>query len=118
MKSRISELKLLEDGWLDGEGKAPDHAGLDKLEKIFTKRLEGCVQPRLYPTIEGGISAEWDVSPAGGTDATLEVNLTNLQASWHVLRGPILDMDAQDNLDLNSEEAWDFLLPCIPKTPD
>ena len=60
--TRIEELRKLEAGWLDGTGEVPDSAGLDWLhEHLDTLMLDyGVPFPRLYPTTEGNIQAEWE----------------------------------------------------------
>lgn len=45
---RIQELKELEDGWLDGDGKKPTKAAWDKFGKM-------CI----FPTQDGGLSIEF-----------------------------------------------------------
>lgn len=61
---RLKELSELEDGWLDGEGKNISPQVLDLAEKILKQLIVdlNVPTPHLYPTEEGGISAEWDNS--------------------------------------------------------
>lgn len=60
VEQRLDELRELEDGWLDGEGKKPDAAALDTarmvLDEIEAAQLE---QPRLFPSADGGLTGEW-----------------------------------------------------------
>lgn len=59
-QQRLDELRQLEDGWLDGEGKKPSSAALDLASAVLglldDSELE---QPRLFPSAEGGLTGEW-----------------------------------------------------------
>ena len=69
--ARLDELRLLKDGWLDGEGKAVDATLLSFLEKDLDKYIsDETPSPFLYPTIEGGVQIEWSLR---GYEITLEV---------------------------------------------
>ena len=57
--ARLDELRAMQDGWLDGDGKAPDHAGLDWLADAFNHYYPDTAPlPRIYPTEEGGVRME------------------------------------------------------------
>jgi len=59
-ESRLAALALLQDGWLDGEGRAIGRASLERLAKAFDKDFgQSLPQPYFYPTLEGGVRAEW-----------------------------------------------------------
>lgn len=80
---QIEELKLIEDGWLEGRGRSPSRAGLDWLLGVFVRHVPDDVpNPYLYPTATGGVQAEWSL---GSQEATLEVNLETHNGDWHVL---------------------------------
>lgn len=58
---RLSEIRKLKDGWLDGDGKAFDPAGLDWVQGIFAVLSEaGIRRPYVYPTLDGHVQAEWN----------------------------------------------------------
>jgi len=61
--SRLQSLGLLKDGWLDGEGKAINNSFInwfsDEFERNFSPELP---LPFLYPTLDGGIQAEWSIN--------------------------------------------------------
>jgi len=75
LSNRISELRELKDGWLDGEGMAPSGDGLSWLfelvGKLITFHQAPC--PYIYPTPDGGVSLEWDIG--GDKEFTIDVNL-------------------------------------------
>lgn len=61
VSEQIRGLALLPDGWLDGEGIAPDAAGLQWLEPLLAGVVDSFELPRpfIYPTPEGRARAEW-----------------------------------------------------------
>lgn len=60
---RFAELAALHAGWLDGEGAPPDGVVLDRARRVLAELLNFDVpRPRVFPTPEGGIQAEWTVA--------------------------------------------------------
>ena len=104
--ARLDELRELKDGWLDGEGLAPDSDGLDWLAESFDRMYSNDAPlPRLYPMPEGGVQAEWFI---GQYDASLEIDLATRMAEWHNLN---FDTDASVERVLNLSEPrdWEWL---------
>jgi len=104
--SRIEELRLLKDGWLEGSGKGPSQEGLEWLAKAFSQHYpEDLSLPFLYPTVEGGVQAEWTLAPA---EITLEIDLETRQGNWHVLN---TETDAEESrvLELEKTAEWQWL---------
>lgn len=61
LDSRIAELAELKPGWLDGVGVPPTPTALEKARITLTELLLLDVpRPRVYPTLEGGVQAEWE----------------------------------------------------------
>ena len=107
---QIDELRVLEDGWLDGEGRAPSKAGLDWLLGVFgTHYPDDAARPYFYPTEAGGVQAEW---PLGSREAELEIDLETHVGEWHVL-----DMKSGESqertLHCDREEDWLWLIEQI-----
>jgi len=104
---RIDELRLLKDGWLDGEGLAPDPEGLSWLANAFdTSFPDDLPLPYLYPTPEGGIQAEWSLD---GREIELEIDLKTREGEC---RSCDAEGDGEDStlpIDLNSPEGWGLL---------
>ena len=102
--TRLEELKRLQRGWLDGKGLPLSGSGVDWLASAFRKfyASPSLPPPYIYPTAEGGVRAEWSV---GSREISLEVDLANHLADWHVL-----DMasghEAYDVLCLDKDSAW------------
>ena len=101
--SNLDHLRVLKDGWLNGDGLAPSKEGLDWLERILVYHLQ--ITPYIYPTYEGGVSLEW--GERFTTDNTITINLTEKTACCHFWDGARDDWYAK-NLDLKSE--WDMFL--------
>jgi hypothetical protein len=60
---RFDELAAVRAGWLDGEGVALDAVVLDRARRSLAELLNFDVpQPRVFPTPEGGVQAEWTVA--------------------------------------------------------
>jgi hypothetical protein len=106
VSARIEELSGLQDGWLDGEGFAPDQEGLQWFRNAFEQYYDvKLVLPRLYPTAEGGIQAEWTCP---NKEISLEVQLATKQASYQALDTVSLVSNDLD-IDLSSDTGWKVL---------
>lgn len=59
---RLDLLKQLEDGWLDGQGKAVAQHAYDTARHVLPKLFHGRPEhrPHVYPTPGGGINVEVD----------------------------------------------------------
>jgi hypothetical protein len=107
--ARLDELRLLEDGWLEGRGIAPTDTGLDWLSDAFGRHYpDDLPLPHLYPTAEGAIRAEWSL---GQNDISLEIEIDigNRSGEWHRLS---IDSDAEESrtLQLDLDEDWNWLV--------
>jgi hypothetical protein len=69
LQTRLDELRNLGPGWLDGTGRAITPAAQDALRQLLLA-VARTPEPRLYPTDDGGVRAEWTV---GDTDLSVEV---------------------------------------------
>ncbi|MEA5416521.1 hypothetical protein [Synechococcus sp. BA-132 BA5] len=77
------ELRDLATGWLEGKGAAPTSELLQLVGEWLAEhqRLD-LEQPRLYPTPEGGVEAEWRI---GRLDLSVEFDPSSGLAEWHQL---------------------------------
>ena len=104
--SRLDELRILKDGWLDGEGLAPAPQLVEWLAESFERHFPDDLSlPYLYPTVEGGVQAEWSLS---AREISLRFHPDNRTAEWHDLA---LDTDEEDTreLDLAEGQDWEWL---------
>ena len=105
--AQLADLAQLEDGWFNGEGYAPDRDGLawlaDRFERCWPRDLPS---PYIFPTVEGGVQAEWSLPPY---EASLEVDLGARTGEWHALN---LETDAEDRrtCDLDVDGDWTWLV--------
>jgi hypothetical protein len=77
------ELLDLAPGWLDGEGLPPSPKLLDLVgEWLEEHQRKDGQHPRLFPTPEGGVEAEWRI---GRLDLSIEFDPSSATAEWHAL---------------------------------
>ena len=111
--ARLDELRLLKDGWLERDSKAPPAQGLNWLEAAFDLHYpDNTALPHLYPTPEGDISAEWSNDR---WDLSLNIRLSDKRGTWHGLN---LENDGVETceLDLANDEAWAWLIEKLGET--
>jgi hypothetical protein len=77
------ELLDLAPAWLDGEGLPPSRDLLELVvEWLGAHQRNNVQQPRLFPTPEGGVEAEWRI---GSLDLSIEFDPSSATAEWHAL---------------------------------
>ena len=108
--SQIDDLRLLKDGWLNGEGKAPPEDGLEWLTQSFDRHYPSELPcPYIYPTEEGGVQAEFVFSSfASVEDLEVRIDLLNRQATYIWM-----DAASESTLDLADEAGWNRLSSMI-----
>jgi hypothetical protein len=63
LSERFYELGLLEDGWLDGEGRAPIGGVLEYAQRVLDDLTGlGLPRPGIFATPEGGVQMEWTLA--------------------------------------------------------
>lgn len=104
--ARLEELAELNDGWLDGKGRAPDPSRLAWLATSFDALYDSALPlPYLYPTAEGGIQAEWTLR---GWEISLEIDLLQMTADYQALN--LVSNDCRETrLNLSAPEGWQEL---------
>lgn len=106
LETRLEELACLKDGWLNGEGSALDRERLKLLAGNFRRYFDVALPlPHLYPTLDGGVLAEWTL---GHWAVSLDVDLTRQTAQYHAAH-----LTAEEcfelSLDLNERPGWNSL---------
>ena len=80
---RHMELLELAPGWLDGEGVPPTGELLELVGAWLDEhQRQDLEEPRLFPTPEGGVEAEWRI---GRLDLSVEFDPRRGLAEWHQL---------------------------------
>ena len=103
---RLEEFRNLEDGWLDGGGRAPPSKGLDWLAVQLGLHFSAEFPvPYLYPTAEGNVRAEWSIK---SQELSLDIDLESRIGSWHVLD---LESDSEQTriLNLAERDEWEWI---------
>ena len=110
----LCHLRNLQDGWLDGHGRAPNPVGLDWLTNLFNQQYsDDLVLPCLYPTPEGGVQAEWSLPPH---DISLDNDLSSHRGEWHRLN-LLTDEEETRTLELDNAGEWEWLSESIRRLP-
>lgn len=104
--SRLSELLQLKDGWIEGKGKAIDPSGAEWLLQGFRENYEATLPlPRLFPTLEGGVQAEWSL---GVQEITVEFDLIKKTGFYQYLNSATLE-ELDEELDFSVLGTWQKL---------
>jgi hypothetical protein len=104
--ARLDELAELKDGWLNGQGIAPDRAKLEWLAQTFDFNYDPDLPlPHLYPTAEGGIQAEWSIAE---WEITLEVHLESRTGEFQAVNMANDTME-EAVIDLSENSGWSAL---------
>lgn len=107
VSASLDEFRSLRDGWLDGEGKAPDHDGLDWLSDAFERHYPDDLQlPRTYPMADGGVSLEWSL---GVREADIEIDLKNHVGEWYVFNKYTERGEEEETLELEKSADWEWV---------
>jgi hypothetical protein len=106
LRAQIEQLATVQDGWMEGQGKAPDKDELswagDRLVGTFPDDLP---YPHVAPTPEGGLFIEWIESPWRiSAEIPLPAHHCEIQAV-NTRTAAVADMD----LNLDDNEAWKAL---------
>ena len=101
LANKFDELRVLKAGWHDGQGVAPDKAGLDRIAaKMVGHYPERLPVPAIVPTQEGDLLFEWNVPG----DPSVDVSLSDLKAEFHAFQPA--SGDIQREFDLSVADEW------------
>jgi len=101
---RLEELSDLSLGWHDGAGRALDKTKLAFISQRLGGRYpEKISLPVIAPTLEGNLLLEWNFPG----DPSVDINLENLHAEFHMFRAGTQDMEME--FDLNEDAGWTHL---------
>ena len=104
--ARLEELRLLKQGWLDGEGEPFEPAGMDWLESsVRDHYAAGMPLPRIFPAPGGQILFEWKIDTRS---ASLEIDLGGKAGYWHEFDLKTKS-DFDEDLDLGAAAGWNRL---------
>ena len=107
VSARLDEFRNLQDGWLEGGGKAPDFEGLDWLSETFeTQYPDDLPTPRTYPTADGRVSFEWSF---GVCEIEMEVDIKNHYGEWCVFNNDTMCNEMEEKLELDDPASWQHI---------
>ena len=81
--SQIERIRTLHNAWHDGDGLTPSSHLLNQISTWLVSHLrDEQPTPRLYPTPEGGVEAEWMI---GRLDLSIEFEPNSNAVQWHAM---------------------------------
>ena len=81
--SQIERIRTLHNAWHDGDGLTPSSHLLNQISTWLESHLrDEQPTPRLYPTPEGGVEAEWLI---GRLDLSIEFEPNSNTVQWHAM---------------------------------
>jgi hypothetical protein len=81
--SQMERIRSLQNGWHDGDGLTPSSHLLNQISTWLESHLrDEQPTPRLYPTPEGGVEAEWLI---GHLDLSIEFEPNSYTVHWHAM---------------------------------
>ena len=108
--ARIEEFLLLKDGWLDGDGRAPDPVGIRWLADVWDSLYpESLPKPYAYPTPDGGIQLEWTKDQ---WELSAKIDLEKQAAELFAVKVGT-DEDSDLIVDLSSPGSWTLLVDFV-----
>jgi len=111
LSARFESLSTLANGWLEGEGLAPDKVKLSEVaENLIEHYPEELPLPAIAPTPEGNLLLEWD---APG-DPSVDLQLDSLRAFFHAL--PPSGAEIERTFSLSSGDEWQALYAFLCRT--
>ena len=101
LSARFDTLLALADGWLDGQGIAPDKTKLTEVaERIIGCYPEKLPLPAITPTPEGNLLLEWD---APG-DPSVDLHLASMRAAIHAFQPDETEIERE--IPLTTDASW------------
>ena len=112
----LDEFRNMQDGWLEGDGKAPPHSGLDWLSEAFRRGYPDDIPlPYTVPTFDGGVHCEWAI---GQFRFEIEIDLDARKAEWlwYDKKTNIFEDYEDKILNLDDPGAWAWMANRIRET--
>ena len=112
----LDEFRNLRDGWLEGDGTAPPHSGLDWLSEAFRRGYPDDIPlPYTAPTFEGGVHCEWTI---GQFCLQIEIDLNARKGEWlwFDLNANFIEDYEDKLLNLDDPGAWAWMTDRIRET--
>ena len=105
--AQLDDFRNLQDGWLNGEGTAPNHAELDWLSEVFGRHYpDNLPLPHAYPTADGGVSLEWSL---GAREVDILVNISARKGKWYAYNTTTGRGEDERCLNLDKSDDWQWV---------
>ena len=114
--ARLDELRNMQDGWHEGDGKAPPHSGLDWLSHAFRRQYPADLPlPYTSPTFDGGVQCEWTI---GQFYIEIEIDLHARKGDWIRFdeNSDFSVFEDEEILNLDEPSAWAWMATKIRET--
>lgn len=96
ISARLDEISQLQNGWFEGSGMAPNPDSLSRFsEKLIADYPEKLPIPLIISKQDGNLLFEWKAEG----DPSLDIDLTNLEASYHAFGANDEDVERDFQLD-------------------
>jgi hypothetical protein len=103
MAARFDEITLLENGWFEGSGLAPNTDNLFRVsEKLIADYPDKLPLPQIVPKQDGNLLLEWQAEG----EPSLDIDLASSQASFHAFGANGEDVERDFHLDA---AGWQLL---------
>ena len=112
----LDEFRNMQDGWHEGDGKAPPHSGLDWLSGVFALGYPDDIPlPYTYPTFEGGVQCEWTI---GQFYIEIVIDLDTRKGDWIRFdeNSEFSVFEDEEILNLDDPSAWAWMAAKIRET--
>lgn len=106
-KNQLEKLLNLKDGWLDGDGLAPDKEGLEWLITLLETYPSDMSTFYIYPTPSGDVQLEWSIS---SYEIELIVNLIDHTAEWYTLN---MITNKEEITQANLDTDWEYVIKSL-----
>jgi hypothetical protein len=115
--ARLDELKLLKEGWLNGQGASLDPQGLTWLTDTWDWFCPDTIPlPCLYPTPNGNIQAEWSL---GKFNISLEIDIKQQNGICQIMdmsTGIDSANDQELSFNFKNNDEWKKLFDTVQKS--
>ena len=116
--ARLDEFRSMQDGWHEGDGKAPPHSGLDWLSEAFQRQYPADLPlPYTSPLFDGGVQCEWTI---GQFYMEIEIDLDTRKGDWIRFdkNSDFSDFEDEEILNLDDPSAWAWMITKIRETAE
>ena len=114
--ARLDEFRSMQDGWHEGDGKAPPHSGLDWLSEAFQSQYPADLPlPYTSPLFDGGVQCEWTI---GQFYLEIEIDLDTRKGDWMRFdeNSDFSVFEDEEILNLDDPSAWAWMVAKIRET--